>query len=144
MRPPQCQMCAIFSVFTVFQRQILAGPAGTGNNQALDNRNSGENTIGIDVDARAVIAGPSTENNEPSLITKTYGEDSSSNLKDISRDGGETSSGIESKDKAEKEKWDKIRKRAKKIAEENRKRDAAARAKGFVYELYDPNDIDVV
>ncbi|KIN03174.1 hypothetical protein OIDMADRAFT_27624 [Oidiodendron maius Zn] len=104
-------------------RQILATLAGTGDNQALDNCNSSENTIGVDIDTPAVTASPSTENNEPSLITRTHGEDLSSdskgstnlkrgsnseggsNSKGGSKNGDETSSGKESKeDKAEKEK----------------------------------------
>ncbi|KAH8598578.1 hypothetical protein B0O99DRAFT_615438 [Bisporella sp. PMI_857] len=157
MRLSQHQMCAIFSVFTMCQRQILAVIAGTGDNQALDNRNSGENTIGIDVDAPAVTASPSTENNEPSLIARTHGEDSSSDLKRSSnsrgssnskggsKNGDETSSGNKSKeDKAKKEKMAKIQKRAKQIEEDNKRRHEAAKAKGFVYQSYDSNDINEV
>jgi len=52
------------------QRQIFAAPTGTGDDQALANRNTGENTIGIDVGAPAVIANRNTENNEPSVIAR--------------------------------------------------------------------------
>ena len=161
MRLSQRHMCAIFSVFTMCLRQILAALAGTGDNQALDNRNSGKNTIGIDIDAPAVTASPSTENNEPSLIARTHGKDSSSdskggsnlkrssnseggsNSKGGSKNGDETSSGNESKeDKAEKEKEAKIQKRAKQIEEDYKRRHEAAKAKGNVYEVYDSNDMD--
>ncbi|KIM97236.1 hypothetical protein OIDMADRAFT_20477 [Oidiodendron maius Zn] len=94
MRLCQRLMFAIFSIYTMCQLHILAAPAGTGDNQALDNQNSGE-----------------------------------------------TSS---KKDEAKAARMAKINERAKKIAEDNKKRHAAAIAKGNVYELYDPNDIDIV
>lgn len=142
-------MCAIMNVFTMCQRKIRAVLAGTGDNQAPENRNSGENTIGIDVDAPTMTASSSTENNKPSLIAKPHGEDSSndskgsSNSKDGGKDGDETSSGNESKEaKAQKEKMAKIQKRAKAIEEGNKKRHEAAKAKGNVYQVYDPNEMN--
>ena len=85
--------------------QILAALACKGDNQALGNRNGGENTIGIDVDAPAVIASPSTENKGPSLVASTQSDDSSSDLKRGTQNGGETSSCNQgNNDKAEEEK----------------------------------------
>ena len=103
----------------------LAALVGTGGNQALDNRNSGGNTIGIDIDARI------------------HGEDLSDS-KGSSKNADETSSGNESKeDKTEKEIKARLRKRAKQIREDNERRWEAAKAKGNVleYDLYDQDDI---
>jgi hypothetical protein len=133
------------------QRQILSAVAGTGDNQALDNRNSGENTIGINVDVPAVIAVRSTENKDPSLVARTHGAGSISDSKGGSakrgsQNGDEPSSDKESEEdkKKKKERAAKIKERAKKIREENEKRWEAAKAKGNGYELYDPNDINEV
>ena len=119
------------------QRRIHAALAGTGDNEALDNRNSGENTIGINVDAPAVTVSPSTGNNKPPSIATTRKKYSSSDSKGSSRGGEETSSGNESKEnkaEKEKEKWAKIRKGAKQIQKDNQRRWKAAKAKGNVYE----------
>lgn len=128
-------------------RQILAAHASTGDKQTLDNRSIGENTIGIDINAPAVTASPSTENNEPSSIARTPGEDlisdskGNSNFKRGSEIRDETSSGKSREDNAEKEREAKIRKRAKQIEEDYKRRLEAAKAKGNVYEVYNSNDM---
>ncbi|KIM97602.1 hypothetical protein OIDMADRAFT_147989 [Oidiodendron maius Zn] len=150
-------MCAILSVFTMCHRQILAAVA-TSDTHALNSRHTGENTGGTDVDARAVTAGPS-------LVARNHGEDSGSNPKGSSnskrggdakgtttaekkpesKSGGETSGSDETSntnskdDKAEKEKMDRINAKAKAAAEDYNRRLKEAKAKGFVYEEYDPN-----
>jgi len=124
--------------------QIFAALTGKGGNQALNNRNSVENNLGINnIDTPAVTATPSTENNKPSLIARTDSEDLSSNSKSGNKNG-ETSSDNESnkdkaKEKAEKEKWDRIRKSAERIRDENIARHGLG---GSGYACYNSNDMD--
>ncbi|KAI9663973.1 MAG: hypothetical protein M1821_007464 [Bathelium mastoideum] len=136
-------MFAIFSVITTCLRQILAVLAGTCDNQPLDNGNSGEKTVRIGVDARAVTASRSTESDKPLLIAGAKGEDSSSNSKGGSQNGDEISSSNDSDKTGKKEKWEKRAKRAKRIQKENKERDEALKAKGLQYQYYDPNEIAV-
>ena len=147
MQLSQHQIYTVFSVFTMCLRQIpaaLAGSSGRSNNQALDNRNNGENTIKIHVDAPAVTTRTSTENNEPSLIAKTTGGDSSaSNItsKGSSNLGGSNKGG-KSEEEIREEKMEVIRRNSEINAEEAIKRHAAARAKGNEYVHYNSNEID--
>ncbi|KAI9693401.1 MAG: hypothetical protein M1820_009330 [Bogoriella megaspora] len=154
MRLSQRQLFAIFSVFTMLQNQILAAPAGTGDAQALDKRSSGENTVGVNVDARAVTAGPSTENNEPSLSARTTDENSSSVSKRAKNGGDDgssgttggetTSSGNDSDDSKKKAKLKAIKARKRQIIAENEAKEKKLVPKGMKYEQYDPNDINIV
>jgi len=139
------------------QRQILAAPAGTDDNQALDNRNSGENPIGIDVNAPAVIASPSIENNEPSLIARAETEtakDSStisskgstkgSTTGSVQIGGGTSSDGKSTEDKTAKDKKREafIKARSAKLQKENLERYEALKKKGVPeYQEWDLNDI---
>ncbi|KFY12773.1 hypothetical protein V492_03669 [Pseudogymnoascus sp. VKM F-4246] len=123
-------------------RQILAAFTTTSDNKALNNRNSGKSTIGINVDAQTAAASPSTMNSEPSLIAKTHGDGSRSDSKGGNRNGGETSSGTKSKEgRSEEEIWAAIKERSKKNAEDYKKRQKALKAKGVGYAGYFGNDL---
>lgn len=136
-----CQLSLVFSVFTMCLRETFVALARTYDKRPLNNGDSRENASGIDINAPAVTASPSKENREPSSVSKTYGEDSSSDSKGASKTSAETGRGNESQeDKAEQERWAEIMENSRLLEEDNKKRDAVARAKGHVYENYYSND----
>lgn len=73
----------------------LAAPTSTASDkQALDNRHSGEGTVGLDVNARAPVADPdpSMENNKPTLFARTAEVESGSGSKIKKRGSGDENS----------------------------------------------------